>query len=82
MRLLARITTSAPSAFGNLLASVHLRHAGITEVALPGDQPEMLRELRRRWLPTVVLAWGERYDSPYGLTATRTLPMCAKSIHA
>jgi len=64
LRLLARITTSAPSAFGNLLASVHLRHAGITEVALPGDQPAMLRELRKRWLPTVVLAWGEPYDSP------------------
>jgi len=64
LRLLARITTSAPSAFGNLLASVHLRHAGITEVALPGDQPAMLCELRKRWLPTIVLAWGERYDSP------------------
>jgi hypothetical protein len=64
LRLLARITTSAPSAFGNLLASVHLRHAGVTEVALPGDQPAMLSELRKRWLPTVVLAWGERYDSP------------------
>jgi uncharacterized protein YyaL (SSP411 family) len=24
----------------------------------------MLRELRKRWLPTVVLAWGERYESP------------------
>ncbi len=46
------------------MASVHLRHAGITEVALPGDQPAMLCELRKRWLPTIVLAWGERYDSP------------------
>jgi len=64
LRLLARIATSAPSAFGNLLASVHLCHAGITEVALPGNQPDMLRELRKRWLPTVVLAWGEPYDSP------------------
>jgi uncharacterized protein YyaL (SSP411 family) len=24
----------------------------------------MLSELRKRWLPTIVLAWGERYDSP------------------
>jgi uncharacterized protein YyaL (SSP411 family) len=64
LRLLARITTSAPTAFGNLLSAVHLRHAGITEVALPGDQQNMLAELRKRWLPTIVIAWGESYNSP------------------
>ena len=64
LRLLARIATSAPTAFGNLLAALHLRHAGITEVAIPGEQHKMLAELRSRWLPTVVLAWGEPYDSP------------------
>ena len=64
LRLLARITTSAPTAFGNLLSAVHLRHAGITEVALPGEQQNMLAELRKRWLPTIVIAWGESYDSP------------------
>lgn len=64
LRLLARIVTSAPTAFGNLLTAVHLRHAGITEVALPGEQYNMLAELRKRWLPTIVLAWGEPYESP------------------
>ena len=64
LRLLARIVTSAPTAFGNLLTAVHLRHAGITEVALPGEQNDMLAELRKRWLPTIVLAWGEPYESP------------------
>ena len=43
---------------------MHLRHAGITEVALPGEQYSMLAELRKRWLPTIVLAWGEPYESP------------------
>ena len=64
LKLLGRIVTSAPTAFGNLLTAVHLRHTGITEVAITGEQPGMVDELRKRWLPTIVLAWGEPYESP------------------
>ena len=64
LRLLAGIMTSAPTAFPHLLAALHLRHVGPTEIAVTGDRPEMVAYLQRQWLPTVVLGWGEPYDSP------------------
>jgi len=64
LRLLAGIMTSAPTAFPHLLAAVHMRHVGATEVVVTGERPEMVAFLQRQWLPTVVLAWGEPYDSP------------------
>ena len=63
-RLLGGITTSAPSAFGHLLAGIHLHHVGITEVVVSGTRVDLLETLQRRWLPTSVVAWGEPYDSP------------------
>jgi uncharacterized protein YyaL (SSP411 family) len=41
-----------------------LAHVGVTEVVICGDRPELVDALRGRWLPTTVIAWGERYDSP------------------
>ena len=77
LKLLGRIATSAPTAFGNLLTAVHLRHTGITEVAITGQQPGMVDELRKRWLPTIVLAWGEPYDSPlWNNRSTNTAYVC------
>jgi uncharacterized protein YyaL (SSP411 family) len=64
LRLLGGIAGSAPSAFGHLLASVHLHHVGVTEVAVTGGRPDLLEVLRKRWLPTTVVAWGEPYASP------------------
>lgn len=63
-RLLGGIVTSAPSAFGHLLAGIHLHHVGITEVVVSGTRVDLLETLQRRWLPTSVVAWGEPYDSP------------------
>lgn len=63
-RLLGGIVTSAPSAFGHLLAGIHLHHVGITEVVVSGKRVDLLETLQRRWLPTSVVAWGEPYDSP------------------
>jgi hypothetical protein len=64
LRLLSRISTSAPTAFSNLLNAVHLRHVGITEVVVTGSRSDLLREFNKRWIPTAVIAWGEAYDSP------------------
>ena len=64
LRLLSRISTSAPTAFSNLLNAVHLRHVGVTEVVITGSRNDLLREFNKRWLPTAVIAWGETYDSP------------------
>jgi len=51
-------------AAGNALVAVHLRHVGTTEVVVSGDRPDLLDALRRRWLPSVVIAHGERTPSP------------------
>ena len=64
LRLLGGIASSAPSAFGHLLAGMHLHHVGLTEVAITGTRDDLLTVLRRRWLPTTVVAWGEPYESP------------------
>ncbi len=31
---------------------------------MAGDRPDLVDEVQRRYLPSTVLAWGERYDSP------------------
>lgn len=64
LQLFAGIIHGAPTAFGNLLAAVHLRHAGTTEIVIAGTRDDLVALVQRRWLPTAVLAWGEAYDSP------------------
>ncbi len=64
LKLFAGVIQSAPSAFGNLLAAVHLRQTGATEIVIAGDRPDLVSLVQTRWLPTAVLAWGEPYDSP------------------
>ena len=63
-QLLANIASSAPTAFGNLLSAAYLRHRGVVEIAITGNRPDLVTQLHSQWLPTVVSAWGERYDSP------------------
>jgi hypothetical protein len=64
LRLFGGIVHGAPTAFGNLLAALHLRHVGITEIVIAGDRPDLVALVQRKWLPTAILAWGEPYDSP------------------
>jgi hypothetical protein len=64
VRLVGGVARGAPTAFGYLLGSLHLRRAGVTEIAVVGDRPDLLHEVRRRYLPNAVLAWGEPYPSP------------------
>jgi len=64
LRLLSNIASSAPTAFGNLLAAAHLKLSGIVEIAITGNRPDLLAHMQSQWLPTTVVAWGERYDSP------------------
>jgi uncharacterized protein YyaL (SSP411 family) len=54
----------APSAFSNALAAVDMLAVGITEVAIVGDRPDLVRAVQDRWLPNAVVAWGAPYDSP------------------
>jgi len=63
-KLLARIVASAPTAFPHLLCALHLRHVGATEIAITGKRGDLVQFLQSQWLPTVVLAWGEPFDTP------------------
>ncbi len=52
-----------PGALPDLVAALPLwthRH----EIVITGERPDLLAEVRRRWLPTAVLAWGEPDDGP------------------
>jgi uncharacterized protein len=53
-----------PTAFAHLLTAAELLVGGITELVVAGDRPDLVGEVQRRYLPSAVLAWGERYDSP------------------
>ena len=46
-RLLGPLTAQSPLAFGHLLAAVDLRRAGITEVAVVGDRPDLVDAVQR-----------------------------------
>ncbi|TPW14377.1 MAG: hypothetical protein FD127_1455 [Acidimicrobiaceae bacterium] len=62
--LLARVMPQAPTAFSNALVAVDLEVNGVVEVAVAGDRPDLLAVIRESWRPQVVVAWGERFDSP------------------
>lgn len=62
--LLAGLIGQHPTAFSRALAAVDLVAAGVTEIAVVGDVPDLVRAVQARYLPTAVLAWGEPYPSP------------------
>ncbi|HZD66370.1 MAG TPA: thioredoxin domain-containing protein [Acidimicrobiales bacterium] len=64
LRLLGPVLAAQPLAVAHALQAVDLAQAGITEVAVVGDQDELVRVVQQRWLPGTVLAWGEPYPSP------------------
>jgi uncharacterized protein YyaL (SSP411 family) len=64
LQLVAAVVEQAPSAFSLALAAAELRRAGATEVVVAGERPDLVAVVAERWRPGVVLAWGERYDSP------------------
>ncbi|NBU60242.1 MAG: thioredoxin domain-containing protein [Actinobacteria bacterium] len=67
LRLFSRIASSSPSAFGNLLQTVHLRHKGLIEIAITGDRPELVETVKQIWMPSSVLTFGEPFSSPLWL---------------
>ena len=64
LRLLGAVMAQAPSAFSNALAGVDMLATGITEIAIVGNRPDLVRAVQSRWLPNAVVAWGTPYDSP------------------
>lgn len=61
---LGPILAAAPVTLTYALAAVDLCSAGITEVAVAGERPDLVRAVQDRYLPRVVLAWGQAYESP------------------
>lgn len=57
-KLLARVSPTAPTAFCNAAGGMLMQHRGMTEVVIPGEQPDMLRIIRDVWRPYTVVAWG------------------------
>jgi uncharacterized protein YyaL (SSP411 family) len=55
---------AAPMAFTGLVAAAELARTGPTEVVITGDRPDLLARVRGRYLPAVVLTWGEPFASP------------------
>lgn len=56
--LLARVTPSAPSAFGHALNAFLIHSQGISEVVIPGENSELLQAYHDTWRMNCVLAWG------------------------
>jgi uncharacterized protein YyaL (SSP411 family) len=64
LQLVGGVVGGAPTAFGRLLAALDMRRAGLTEIAVVGDRPDLVAAVHARYLPNAVLAWGEPFDSP------------------
>ena len=64
LSLLAEPMAHHPGAFTYLLGVVDLVTTGVTEIAVVGTRPDLVRAVQERYLPTAVLAWGEPYPSP------------------
>jgi uncharacterized protein len=62
--LLAGLVRQHPTAFSRALAAVDMLSAGVTEIAVVGELPDLVRVIQGRYLPNAVLAWGEPYPSP------------------
>jgi uncharacterized protein YyaL (SSP411 family) len=64
IELVAGPLVQHPTAFAHLLAAVDLATTAITEIAVTGDRPDLVRAVQAHYLPNAVLAWGEPYPSP------------------
>ena len=52
-----------PGALADLVASLALWN-GRHEIVVTGDRPDLLAEVRRHWLPSAVVAWGQPDGGP------------------
>ncbi len=65
LRLLAPVAGRHALGFGHLLVAADLSLRGTTEVVITGDRPDLVAAVQQGpFRPEVVLAWGERSDSP------------------
>ena len=63
LRLLGGAMATNPLAHSRFLAAFDLVVGGMSEIVVTGDRPDLLREVRRRYLPASVTVHGERFES-------------------
>ncbi len=61
---LVPVAARHPLAVAHAIAMCGLAGGGITEVVVTGDRPDLTAVVRRRYEPTVVVASGQRTESP------------------
>jgi uncharacterized protein YyaL (SSP411 family) len=61
---MAPLLARYPTGFTNFLAAVDMVVSGVTEVAVTGERQDLVEAVAARYLPNVVLAWGQPYPSP------------------
>jgi len=64
LSLLARVQPQAPSAFCNAMHAFELSAVGTTEVVIPGDNREFVREYCSTWRPWAVIVHGTPMNGP------------------
>jgi uncharacterized protein YyaL (SSP411 family) len=64
LALLGGVAGRHPTAFAHLLGALDLEVGGTTEIVVSGPAPALVDEVRRRYRPNAVLAWGEPFASP------------------
>jgi len=62
--LLAATISSHPGAFPVIVQSIALLGPQSQEIVITGDRHDLLGQLKGRWLPNAVIAFGEEYPSP------------------
>jgi uncharacterized protein YyaL (SSP411 family) len=61
--LARRLLEQHPMALADLVSALPMWRAR-REVVITGNRPDLLAAVRRRWLPTIVLAWGQPDGGP------------------
>jgi uncharacterized protein YyaL (SSP411 family) len=64
LQLLGTIAMNNVGAASNAALAMETRARGISELAIVGDAPDLVRVAQVIWRPDLVLAWGEPFDSP------------------
>jgi uncharacterized protein YyaL (SSP411 family) len=57
------LLTRHPGAVADMVASLPML-GGRQEIVVTGERPDLVDEVRRRWLPDAVVAWGDADDTP------------------
>jgi uncharacterized protein YyaL (SSP411 family) len=64
LALVGDLAAQHPTAFAQALSAIAVLRAGLTEIAVVGPRPDLVRTVAARYLPNAVLTWGEPFASP------------------